>query len=380
LTAKPLRIGIDTRMAHYRREGGIAQYTLRLLDALLCVDAGHRFVVLHHWHDQLSHIVTSPVGSQVSARRLYTPSHHRFEQVALPLELAFAELDVLHSPDFIPPFIRRCASVITVHDLAFRLHNQLLTRESAAYYGQIDHAVRSADRIIAVSEATRQDMLRLLPVDPAKVTVIHEAADPVYRPMSDPASVAPVLERYRLEKAFVLYVGTIEPRKNLPLLLHAFRRVRDGGDQTVQLAIAGRKGWLADDVYALCERLGLNAYVKFLGPLPAQELAALYNAAEAFVMPSLYEGFGLPVVEAMACGAPVLVSSVSSLPEVAGDAGLCLDPHDADAWAAALARVLGDSTLRASLRRKSLKRATAFSWERAARETLAVYQQAAKAK
>jgi glycosyltransferase involved in cell wall biosynthesis len=374
-----LRIGIDTRLAYYRREGGIAQYTLRLLNALLSVDAADEFAILYHRRDRLSTIVDSqPGAARVRAQRLYTPPHHRFEQWMLSLELAAAGLDVLHSPDFIPPFRRRCASVITVHDLAFRLYPQLLTPESAAYYGQIDRAVRSADQIIAVSEATRQDMLRLLSVDAQKITVIHEAADPVYRPIADTTAIDLVLHKHQVARPFILSVGTIEPRKNLPVLLHAFRRLRDGGDHPVQLAIAGRRGWLADDVYALCERLGVGEHVRLLGPVASQELAILYNAAEVFVMPSLYEGFGLPVVEAMACGAAVLVSNTSSLPEVAGDAGLCLDPQDVDAWADTLGRVLSDPALRDSLRRKALLRAQAFSWERAALETLAVYRKAVK--
>src|SRR5262249_31672884 len=155
-----------------------------------------------------------------------------------------------------------------------------------------------------------------------------------------------------------------------PVLLHAMRQLRAVGGPPVQLAIAGRRGWLADDVYALCEQLGIGDYVRWLGPVAAHELAALYSAAEVFALPSLYEGFGLRVVEAMACGAAVLSSNSSSLPEVAGDAGLCLDPQDVDAWTNTLGRLLSDPALRDSLRRKALLRAQAFSWERAARETL----------
>ncbi len=372
-----MRIGIDTRLAHYRREGGIAQYTLRLLQALLCLKSGDEFVVLHQRRDRLSDLVTDRNHAcRLRARRLLTPPHHRYEQWTLPAEVAFAGIDVLHSPDFIPPFHRRCAAVITVHDLAFKLYPQLLTPESTAYYGQIERAVTSADQIIAVSEATRQDMLRLLPADAKKITVIHEAADPVYRPLADAAAAAQVLQKYRLTQPFILCVGTIEPRKNLPVLLRAFRMLPDRRRLGLQLAIAGPRGWLADDVFALHTQLGLGDQVRFLGAVPAAELAALYNAAALFVLPSLYEGFGLPVVEAMACGAPVVVSNVSSLPEVAGDAGLCLDPHDTRAWVDAVERVLDDEPLRQAMRQKSLQRAQAFSWERAAQETLRVYHNA----
>ena len=182
---------------------------------------------------------------------------------------------------------------------------------------------------------------------------------------------------YGIETPFVLAVGTIEPRKNLLMLLRAFRGLLNRDPYCATLVIAGPRGWLADDVAALHAKLELGDQVRFLGAVPAAELSALYSAAELFVMPSLYEGFGLPVVEAMACGAPVIVSNVSSLPEVAGDAGLCLAPDDVDAWAEAMRQVLNDPTLRAELRRKSLGQARKFSWERAAHETLAVYQKAA---
>jgi glycosyltransferase involved in cell wall biosynthesis len=373
-----MRIGIDTRLAHYRRAGGIAQYTLRLLQALAQLANGDELVVLLHYGDRLADLLTvdEAEAKRVRGHALFTAPHHEREQWTLPAELLFAGLDVLHSPDFIPPFRRRCASVITVHDLAFKLYPNIVTAESAAYYGQIERAVASAEQIIAVSEATRQDMLRLLPVDARKISVIHEAADPVYRLLDDADSVQQVLRKYQLASPFVLAVGTIEPRKNLSMMLRAFRALLDRDAGEAKLVIAGPRGWLADDLAALHAQLRLGEQARFLGTVPAPELAALYNAADLFVMPSLYEGFGLPVAEAMACGAPVIVSNVSSLPEVAGDAGLCLDPNDVDAWAETMRHVLGDPALRANMRQKSLRQARLFSWERAARETLAVYHKA----
>ena len=373
-----MRIGIDTRLVHYRRAGGIAQYTLRLLDALLKLGGPDRLVALHHYRDRRSALLEG--GSRAGPLRghpLFTPPHHRLEQWTLPIELLPARLDVLHSPDFIPPFRRRCPAVITVHDLAFKLYPQLLTAESAAYYGQIERAVASAEQIIAVSEATRQDLLRLLHADAQKITVVYEAADPLYRPRDDAAAVQQILRAYGLEAPFVLAVGTIEPRKNLLMLLRAFRGLLNRDPYCATLVIAGPRGWLADDVAALHAKLELGDQVRFLGAVPAGDLSALYGVAELFVSPSLYEGFGLPVVEAMACGAPVLVSNVSSLPEVAGDAGLCLPPDDVDGWAEAMRRVLNDPELRTTMRAQSLRQAGRFSWERAARESLAVYQKAA---
>jgi glycosyltransferase involved in cell wall biosynthesis len=396
-----MRIGIDTRLVHYQRTGGIAQYTLRLLHALLALQADSsltaqlalskdavEFVVLHHRNDAVASIVSPAQHHHIRAQRLFTPSHHRYEQWTLPLELMGKGIDVLHSPDFIPPMRRRCASVITVHDLAFLLSPQLLTTESQAYYGQINQAVQSAEQIIAVSHATRDDLVRLLPVNADKITVIHEAAADLFRPATAASLSQHTLTKFQLTQPFALFVGTIEPRKNLQTLLRAFAQIADGRWQmageknlqstiyNLQLVIAGKRGWLSDDIDALVNELRLNEQVRFLGAVASEDLVGLYQAARVFVLPSLYEGFGIPIVEAMACGTPVIVSNVSSLPEVAGDAGLLFNPHEPRELAAALRRVFEDDALHAELQAKSLRRAQMFSWQRAAEETLQVYQKA----
>ncbi|MCA1554442.1 MAG: glycosyltransferase family 4 protein [Chloroflexi bacterium] len=278
-----------------------------------------------------------------------------------------------------PPFRRRCASVVTIHDLAFMHFPHLLTRDSAAYYGQVRRAVQSAEQVIAVSEATKRDVRTLLAVDERKLSVIYEAAHPRFRPLDDAELVERTRRQYGLSSPFVLFVGTIEPRKNLTALLRALRELLDR-NVSVQLALAGKRGWLSDDVFALMTELRLQDNVRLLGPVPSDDLVALYNAAHALIMPSLYEGFGLPPLEAMACGTPVIVSNVSSLPEVVGGAGLCIPPHDPHAWADAVQRVLADDALRRELRAKGIARAQTFSWERAARETLDVYRKAAQNK
>ncbi|MCA1554253.1 MAG: glycosyltransferase family 4 protein, partial [Chloroflexi bacterium] len=253
----------------------------------------------------------------------------------------------------------------------------LLTRDSAAYYGQVRRAVRSAERIITVSDATKRDVLALLDVDERKLSVIYEAADARFCPLAERAPVEAVMQKHGLTAPFILFVGTIEPRKNLAVLLRALRQLLDQHVR-VQFAIAGKRGWLSDDVFALIAELRLQDEVRLLGAVPSEELVGLYNAALALVMPSLYEGFGLPPLEAMACGTPVIVSNISSLPEVVGDAGLCIPPDDPRAWTDAIQRMLDDGALRRELRAKGMTRARTFSWERAARETLAVYRKAAR--
>jgi len=363
-----MRIGIDARLIHYR-QAGISQYILQLIEGLARCDSEDEFVILQSIKSKRL-LLHQP---NFTHRGLLTPSHHRLEQLTLPLELSAIRLDVLHSPDFIPPFRRNCRSVITIHDLVFMLYPHFLTKDAARYYGQIDQAVRRTDAIIAVSQATKRDIMRLLGVPENKVTVIYEAANPIFRPLKTPDLRQRVRGRFGIPGEFILFVSTIEPRKNVPTLLRAFRQFRDAYRREVKLVLAGEKGWLFDEVFRLVTELKLEKEAIFLGRVSTEELLWLYNTAEALVAPSIYEGFGLPPLEAMACGTPVIVSNVSSLPEVVGDAGILIDPTCPEELAVAMERILSDSELRASLIEKGLKRAALFSWDKAAQETLALY-------
>ena len=286
-------------------------------------------------------------------------------------------LDVLHSPDFLPPFRRNCRSIITIHDLAFLLYPHFLTKDSARYYGQIDEAVRRTDAIIAVSEATKDDIVRLLGVPESRVTVVYEAASSVFRPIDKQQAGSHVRERFGVRGDYAFFISTIEPRKNVPTLLKAFRKLLNDYRLDLQLVLAGEKGWLYDEVFQLVTDLDLVDHVVFAGRVSTSELVSLYNAAQVLVAPSIYEGFGLTPLEAMACGTPAIVSNVSSLPEVVGDAGLLVDPYDVEQLAVAMWRAVTDSELRKSLITKGLKRASFFSWDRAARETLELYHRLA---
>lgn len=366
-----MRIGIDARLVYYSR-AGIGQYILRLAEALAGLEEAREdeFVLLQSRKDR-TQIASDCNFSRVS---LWTPSHHRLEQQILRFEISRLRLDLLHSPDFIPPFRRNCKSVITVHDLAFLLYPHFLTKEAARYYGQIDQAVRRTDHIIAVSESTRQDTIKLLGVPERKITVIHEAASPIYRPIAPDEARRHVSKAHGLDRDYILFVSTIEPRKNLPGLLQAYRKLLDGYKCSQELVLAGSRGWLSEEVYETVEALNLSDHVRFLGRVPSQQLLYLYNAARVLVHPSFYEGFGLPPLEAMTCGTPTIVSNVSALPEVVGDAAILIDPHDIDGLTVAMWHVLTDENLRASLSTKGLKRAQIFSWKHAAQETLNVYR------
>jgi glycosyltransferase involved in cell wall biosynthesis len=368
-----MRVGIDARLVYYR-QAGISQYTLRLLEELAAIDKEDEFTIFQSRKDRAV-LVDQP---NFRKRPLWTPPHHRLEQFLLPLELAAIDLHVLHSPDFIPPFRRNCKSVITVHDLNFLLYPDFLTPESASYYGQIDQAVRRCDHIIAVSESTKRDIIHLTGAPEDKITVVYEAAHPIYRPLQDQSKAQETKRRFRIETDFILFVSTIEPRKNVPTLLKAYKQLLDSYRAEVDLALAGEKGWLFDQVYKLVDELGIGQRVHFLGRVSSEDLLELYNAAQLLVHPAFYEGFGLPPLEAMACGTPVVVSNTSSLPEVVGDAALLVDPTEVDEMTVAIWRLLSDPALRRELSEKGLKRARLFSWRKAARQTLKIYRRLAQ--
>ncbi|MGI6208315.1 MAG: glycosyltransferase family 4 protein [Anaerolineae bacterium] len=364
-----MRIAIDARLLHYTK-AGISQYILRLLEGLNSLDPEEEILVLRSRKHRESDLPTM----RFETVPLWTPPHNRFEQVGLRLELRPLHLDLLHSPDFIPLFRRNFKSVITVHDLAFLMYPHLLTRESAHYYGQIDQAVRSADRIIAVSESTKRDVIRLLGVPEDRVTVIPEAINPIYRTLEDRDAVDAVRRKHGLPEQFAIFVGTIEPRKNLPTIFRALRRLKDQHKVDLALAVVGQWGWLYDEVLKVYEELKLQDTVRFLGRLPDEELLYLYNAATVLAYPSHYEGFGLPPLEAMACGTPVIVSNTSAMPEVVGEAGLLVNPEDDEALTVALLRVLSDTDLRDALVRRGYQRVQNFSVKRMAEGTLELYR------
>jgi len=367
-----MRIGIDARIAHYSR-GGIRGYVVHLLEALTELDGDADYHILRSRKD---HGETA-LPSAVDFRHVpcWTPSHHRLERWTLSVEIARLRLDLLHSPDFIPPAFGYGHSVITVHDLNFLYYPHFLTAESRRYYNeQIEWAVEQADHILADSHATKTDLVSLLDVAPDKTTVVHLAADPSFRPLSE-AAARQVATQYGLDPGYPLFVGTLEPRKNVPGLLLAYRMLLDQGATSEPLVLIGGKGWLYEEIFGRAEALDLSDHVRFLHDVPDADLPGLYSAAGVLALPSFYEGFGLPALEAMSCGTPVVVANRASLPEVVGEAGLLVDPEDPEEIAGALKRVLTEQSERDRLREAGLEQAGTFSWERVARETFAVYKE-----
>lgn len=365
-----MRIGVDARLMHYQ-PAGISRYTWHLLHAMAAINHTDDFVVFQHRRHG------TPLISQANFRRatLFAPVHGRVEQLMLPLELARHKLDLIHSTDFIPPLRSPIPAVITVHDLAFLHWPHLVTKASAAYYGQIDRGVHHARHVIVPSESTKQDLIGQLGVPDSKVSVIYEAADPSFRPLPLPETRAAITRKFNIPERYVLFVSTIEPRKNVNGLLRAFRMLHDRYNlKDVGLVLAGSKGWLYEETEQLVSELKLEAQSHFLGRVSDSDLHRLYVGAHAHIHPALYEGFGLPPLEAMACGTPTIVSNVGSLPEVVNDAALLVNPNDHEEIAVAMHRLLEDEALHDELRRKGLQRAKGFSWDRAAAKTLEVYR------
>jgi glycosyltransferase involved in cell wall biosynthesis len=364
-------IALDARLVGYT--AGIARYALLLADALAHLEGPERYVILGGRRAGHLSVRGAP------ARTLWTPPHHRLERLTLPLEVLARRPwpSLLHSLDHVAPLWGPWKSVVTLHDLAFLLYPATHAAASRAYYAATGESVRRAERVIAVSQRTASDAVRLLGVDPARIRVVHEAAAPGFGPRPRD-QLTPLAQRLGFDadprRPYVLFVGTLEPRKNLPLLLEAFALLRRQLD--AQLLLVGARGWLDEPIFAAHASSRVGDAARFLGRLDEEDLAVLYSHAGVFVLPSLYEGFGLPVLEAMVCGAPVVCSDAGPLPEVAGDAAVLLKPENPAAWASAMFDVLTNTRLGEELRVRGFVRGKSYSWEASAQATREVYREA----
>ncbi len=371
-----MRVCIDVSAAVHRR-AGLGRYAQELIGAL-AANAENEYITFYHQRgqahlaapiDRLPHI-TTPLS--VKPWRLATMLAY-FSNTKM--DRLFPGIHLFHATEHLLPRLKQIPAVFTLHDLIFRFDpgsHKLLNR---IYLNlMMPRFLRAARAIIAVSECTKRDAVRLYNAPPDKIHVIYEGVEPRFKPIQDAQALESVRRKYKLPARFVLYVGTIEPRKNLPALFQAFLNLKFQ-ISNLKLVIAGKKGWLTEETFKSAQALGDR--VLFTGYVADNDLPALYTLAELAVLPSVYEGFGLPVLEAMSCGTPVACSNVSSLPEIAGEAALLFNPHDVRSMTEALERGLTDETLRASLRARGLARAGQFTWGRAARQTQELYCQAA---
>jgi glycosyltransferase involved in cell wall biosynthesis len=370
-------IYVDIAAAVHGR-AGLGRYAESLVRALVAKNPA-RFALFFNHSDGVSSVAGLPETPVRTVRAGYKPWRMAVwlgQLARLGFDPLLPDAELYHATEHLLMPLRHVPTVLTVHDLIFRLfpqHHKLLN------YRYLNAAMplfcRRASAIIAVSQATKADLVRIFDLDPAKITVVHEAAAPHFVPAA-PSRIAEVRARYLLPNEYLLHVGTIEPRKNLNRLLEAVHRLRQEGED-LRLVLVGSKGWLYEGFFQKLEELELSDAVRLPGFVPDNDLPSIYSGAKLVVVPSLYEGFGLPVLEGMACGAPVLSSDISSLPEVGGEAARYFHPRDVAAMAHEILTIWRDESLREAMRQQGLDRAAQFSWERAADETLAVYTRAA---
>ena len=377
-------IGFDVTAA-LTQGGGIGRYTRELIAALIRESPHYTYKLFSARPpavlpvpDSLPvapHVVHRP--APVDERWLYRLWYRA--RLPLPVQTFLGPIDLFHSPDFVlPPVSGRIPTILTVHDLSFAHYPETFPGTLVSYLNRVvPWSVERARHVLADSLSTKRDLQALWKVPEEKITVLYSGVNERFRPVTDTAELRAVRERYvSADTPFILAVGTVQPRKNYPLLIRAFRRVAEQFPHS--LVIAGGRGWLSEELPAEIERQGLTGRVRLAGFIDDADLPALYSAADLLAFPSLYEGFGLPLLEAMACGTPVISSDASSLPEVArsgeAEAALLLSPHDEAAWGEGMNLLLGDQELRRRLIAAGTEQAARFSWRSAARQLAALYQ------
>lgn len=376
-----MRIALDYTAA-LRQGAGIGRYTQGLVAGLAALETRPDLTLL-----VAADADRGPFGGREAQppfprRRLPLSTRqqailwHRLH-LPLPLEWLAGAFDLFHAPDFVLPPLRRALGVITVHDLSFLRVPECAEARLVAYLTQaVPHAVRRANRILADSVNTQRDLTALLDVDPARIDVVYPGIGPRYQPVADGEQRRAVAQRYQLNGPFILSLGTLEPRKNYPRLIRAFAQLRRQSGLAHTLVIGGGKGWLTESLFALAEQEKVASFVRFLGYVDEADLPTLYSLADLYAFPSRYEGFGIPVVEAMACGTPVVCADNSSLPEAAGAAAILVNADDTDALAAALERGLTDGAWREAARRLGQAQAARFTWRASAVQLVAAYAKA----
>lgn len=386
-----MKIAIDCSLVPGPR-GGIGQYSYSLVHALSRIDTVNRYS-LYLLFPAVNHILhpeykKAELPETANFKVIYKTIPVHFQLLRLlwfpgmpgslrEYMLGGLDADVVHSHSYCVPRFRdrRKRLVVTVYDVSVLTHPECHTRANRAFCLRgIKDAVRYADSIIAISEHTKEDLMKYFDAPAELVTVTRLAAGPGYREVKAPEVLRAARDKYGLPENYILFVGSLEPRKNVRTLLKAYSSLPERFKREFCLVIAGGRGWLNSDIPGVVKDLNISERVRFAGYIDKDDIAAVYSQAAVFAYPSLYEGFGLPILEAMSCGTPVVTSDASSMPEVAGDAAILVSPTDADGIAAALERVLESAEVREEMREKGLKRAAGFSWEKCAGETLDVYR------
>ena len=373
-----MHIGIDYTPA-YEQGGGIGRLTRDLVTALAKIDNKTQYRLFVAGAKQ------SDLPNQIAPNFKWKPTSispkwlariwHR-TKLPLPIEVLMGQIDLFHATDFtLPPTLPSTRTIVTVHDLSFVRVSDTASPKLKNYLDKlVPRSISNATHIIADSQATKNDLIDLYDTPSDKITVLLSGIDSRYHVINNYELSMTIRNNYNIPNVpYIFSIGTIQPRKNYSRLIQALKILRDSG-YDLHLVIAGGKGWLEDEMYKTLDKTQLHQFVHLIGFADDEDVVKLYNAAECIAFPSLYEGFGFPVLEGMACGTPVLTSNVSSLPEVAGDAAIMVDPYDVEAIAEGLKRIVDNSNLRETLIARGLQQASKFTWENSAKNLLKIYQ------
>lgn len=364
-----MRIGIDARKLH---DFGIGTYIQNLLRELAKIDQQNEYVLFTRPQDVS---VAASLGENFRAVPNRSAHYSIAEQISIPLAVKREHLDLFHATHYVLPALTPSKTVVTIHDCIHLMFPEYLRHHLGYAYARASLyiAAHKSDRIFTVSEQSKRDILKFFKVRPEKIVVTPNAIDERVSVPPTEEQVTQTRERYQLSHSYLLYVGNIMPHKNLERLIEAFHLVRTQGRSELELLIIGDEISKLQALRRAVHKYDIHRYVRFLGYVPDRTLAVLYRLASVFVFPSLYEGFGLPPLEAMASGTPVVTSNVSSLPEVVGEAAILVDPYSAQAIADGILQVLRSTHLRDDLRRRGLKRSQEYSWARSVQRVREIY-------
>ncbi|NJC98960.1 MAG: hypothetical protein C3F07_15070 [Anaerolineales bacterium] len=380
-----MKIGIDARFLTHPQPGGFKTYTENLVATLARIDSENEYVLYLDRqpgpHDVIP--VQSNFVNRVVSGSMPVVGLPWREQVALGRQVKADRLDLFHSPCLTAPLNISCPLVVTVHDMIWAFPENFTSRGSWSlkrrfidWYNYLvpRYAIPRASAVITVSHVSREGIQKTLKMNTEKIIVTHEAAGTAYRVVDDPARLEAVRNKYNLLSNYLLALGAADPRKNIKSLIQAYGMLSDELRAQYQLAIVWTHSFLADEISKLVEELGLSKNVRFIRQVPNEDLVSIYNLASLFVFPSRYEGFGLPLLEAMSCGVPVVAADNSSIPEIVGEAAVLFDAQDVNGISAAMRKVLTDESMQVRLKRAGLERAAQFSWDKCGAETVAVYK------
>ena len=380
-----MRIAINT-LSLSNTKAGMGNYIYHLVDNLAVIDKNNTYLIFiseankGFFNANQENLIFIKVGRFMANKFI----RFLWEQFVLPVHIFRYEIDVLHSPGFVIPFFASCRRILTIADTTFITHAHSHTFFKQIYFGLLmPLSIKRADSVISISKNTKSDILSIVNVEPNKIIPIYLAADDIFKKSSKERARSVLRRKYShkgngalsesLRRPFLLFVGVIEPRKNIEGILHAFYELKDTLLKRHRLVIVGKKGWKCGSIFSLIESLGLRDRVIFTGYVPDEDLVNFYNAADILLYPSFYEGFGIPIVEAMSCGCPVITSDVSSMPELAGNAAMLVNPHNNHELVRAIASIFQDKSLRRKLISQGLVQSRRFSWKKCAEETLRVY-------